>query len=210
MAVKFVGRHSGVASACRSSGINAARSFTEKPSLSHVSFVLPTCVSPLVACIAEARGGMRPNNALWYWGLSFCISHCTLCLVVSVLLRLLLLLLLFLSSLCIGVFCALCISMTTMFLGPVLSIISSHCTFPLLYRRGSPAWLLQASVFFDSHTFLPLSHISVWRVSSLRSDKALANMLASCSESLVRRRVFGVECKDLGVGNDVSGLQHVV
>ena len=53
---------------------------------------------------SRSPGGMRPNKALWYWGLSFCIGHCTLCLVVSVLLRLLLLLLFVPSSLSIRVF----------------------------------------------------------------------------------------------------------
>ena len=143
--------------------------------------------------------------------LAFALAFVPCVLLSSVLLWFLLFLVFFLISLSIGVFLFFCIPMATMFLGPVLSIISSHCTFPLLYRRSSPALLLPASVLFDSNAFLPFSHISVWRVSSLRSDGALANMLASSSVSSVRRRVFGVECKDIGgSSSDVSGLRRVV
>ena len=153
---------------------------------------------------SRSPGDMRPNNALWYWGLSFCIGHCTLCLVVSVLLRLLLLLLFFPSSLSIGVFFVIFVyQWRQCFWGLCCPSYPPTALSPFCIGEAPQPCFFQPLFFSIRILSCLFSHISVWRVSSLRSAGALANMVASSSVSSVRRRVFGVKCKVLGVSSDV-------
>ena len=139
-------------------------------------------------------------SAIWVSALALAFVPCVL--FSSLLHWLLLFLVLFLFSLSIGVFVFLRIRMAKMPLGPVLSIISSHCTLPHFVSEMLTSHPSSSLTFrFENLPAFPPTF--PFEEALLASAGAPANQRASPPVSCVRRGVFCVRCKDVGVRSDV-------
>ena len=136
------------------------------------------------------------------WVSAFALAFVPYALLSSLLQWFLLFLVFFVISLSMGAFVFLCIPMATMFLGPVLSIISSHCTLPHFVSEMLPS-PPSSSLTFRFEYFPAFPPTFPFEEALLASAGASANQRASPPVSCVRRGVFGVKRKDVGVRSDV-------